>query len=93
MSTEITQGSVVYSVKGRDKGSCYVCVAVVDESFVYISDGKLHKLSKPKKKNIKHLKPTGHTLDVIARKLKENSKIFDSELNSSLRNFCNNTER
>jgi ribosomal protein L14E/L6E/L27E len=93
LSTEITQGSVVYSVKGRDKGNCYVCVAVENESFVLISDGKLHKLGKPKKKNIKHLKPTGHTLDVIARKLKENSKIFDSELNSSLRNFCNNTER
>ena len=43
---------MVYSVKGRDKGNCYVCVAVENESFVLISDGKLHKLGKPKKKNI-----------------------------------------
>ena len=91
MSTEIKQGSVVYSVQGRDKGNYYVCVEVADKNFVYISDGKLHKLGKPKKKNIKHLKPTGHTLDVIARKLAEKTKVFDSELNSSLRNFCNNT--
>lgn len=85
---EIKQGSVVYSVQGRDKGNFYICVSVADGGqFVWLSDGKNHKLAKPKKKNVKHLKHTGQTLDVIAAKLKENKKVFDSEINSSLRNL------
>jgi len=83
---EIVQGSVVLSKQGRDKGNLYLCVSV-DGQFAYIADGKTHRLCKPKKKNIKHLKHTGLTLDVIAQKLKENKKVFDSEVNSSLRNL------
>ena len=64
MSLEIKQGAVVYSVKGRDTGVCYVCVAEADDGkSVYVSDGRTHKLSKPKKKNVKHLKHTGKSLD------------------------------
>ena len=87
MSTKITIGSVVLSQQGRDQNNLYLCVGIVDEQFVLIADGKTHRLCKPKKKNIKHLKHTGDTLDVIAQKLRENKKVFDSEVNSSLRNF------
>ena len=84
----IKKSAGVYYVKGRDTGVCYVCVAEADDGkSVYVSDGRTHKLSKPKKKNVKHLKHTGKSLDVIAAKLKENKKVFDSEINSSLRNF------
>ena len=86
MSTKIVIGSVVLSKQGRDQNNLYLCVGV-DGQFAYIADGKTHRLCKPKKKNIKHLKHTGDTLDVIAQKLKENKKVFDSEVNSSLRNF------
>lgn len=87
MSEKIKQGAVVYSLKGRDAGAYYVCVAEADDKFVFVCDGKTHRLNRPKKKNIKHLKHTGKSLDVIAAKLKENKKVFDSEINSSLRNF------
>ena len=83
---QIIQGSVVLSKQGRDKDNLYLCVGV-EGQFAYIADGKTHRLCKSKKKNIKHLKHTGHTLDVIAQKLKENKKVFDSEVNSSLRNL------
>jgi ribosomal protein L14E/L6E/L27E len=86
MSTKIVVGSVVLSQQGRDKGNLYLCVGIEDQ-FAFIADGKTHRLCKPKKKNIKHLKHTGDTLDVIAQKLGENKKVFDSEVNSSLRNF------
>ena len=76
MSTEIATGSIVMSKQGRDKDNLYLCVAVLDEQFVLIADGKTHRLCKPKKKNIKHLKHTGDTLDVIAQKLNENKKVF-----------------
>ena len=87
MSTKIVIGSVVMSKQGRDQNNLYLCVEVLDDQFVLSADGKTHRLSKPKKKNIKHLNHTGDTLDVIAQKLNENKKVFDSEVNSSLRNF------
>lgn len=42
-------GSVVLSVRGRDKGNYFTVVALVDD-IVYIADGDKHKLSSPKKK-------------------------------------------
>ncbi len=88
MSLEIKQGAVVCSTQGRDAGVYYVCVSVeADGKIAYVSDGRMHKLAKPKKKNVKHLKHTGKSLEVIASKLRENKKVFDSEIKSSLRNF------
>lgn len=87
MTTDFKQGSVVYSVKGRDKGVFYVCVSPVTDNYVFVSDGATHKLNKPKRKNIKHIKSAGASLDGIAAKLIENKKVFDSELKSGLRCF------
>ncbi len=79
-------GSVVLSVRGRDKGNYFTVVALVDD-IVYIADGDKHKLSSPKKKNIKHVRGCGETLDGIADKFALNKKVFDSELRSALRRY------
>ena len=50
MTTDFKQGSVVYSVKGRDKGVFYVCVSPVKDNYVFVSDGATHKLNKPKER-------------------------------------------
>ena len=44
-------GKVVYSKAGRDKGKCFVIIEVIDEQYVYISDGRLRKIEKPKQEN------------------------------------------
>ncbi len=87
MKKNIELGSVVFSKQGRDEGSYYLVVDVLNENYVYICNGSLRKLANPKKKSVKHLKPNGIVLDVIAKKLKENKKVFDSEVMSSLRPF------
>jgi len=48
---------VVRSVCGRDKKRLFFIVGVCsqEKGMVYIADGKLHPLSKPKKKNLRHL--------------------------------------
>jgi ribosomal protein L14E/L6E/L27E len=55
-------GKVVISKAGRDKGRFAVVVGV--DAYVYIADGKEHKLSKPKRKNIKHITVTDEMVDI-----------------------------
>ena len=54
---DIKIGSVVRSIAGHDKGDLLLVVAVED-GYAYVSDGKLRKVSKPKKKKLNHLQGT-----------------------------------
>ena len=87
MENVIRIGSVVYSKRGRDAGGYFMVSEIRDADFVFIADGHTHKLARPKKKNIKHLKNSGHVLEGIAEKLIAGKKVFDSEVRSALRSF------
>lgn len=54
----VTEGMIVISLAGRDKGRCYVAASLHDGR-VYVADGKRHKLMSPKAKNPKHISPIG----------------------------------
>jgi len=54
---DITEGSVVRSKAGRDKGRFFVVLSLEDQ-FVYLADGDLRKISKPKRKKLMHVLPT-----------------------------------
>ena len=71
--------------KGQRQVFCNLRSA--DERFVLIAGWQIHKLSAPKKKNIKHLKLLNKTL--LTDKLKNGIKIFDSELYKALKVFNN----
>jgi ribosomal protein L14E/L6E/L27E len=51
-------GRLVYSKAGRDAGSYYVIISVIDHQYVCICNGDTRKIEKPKKKKVKHLKFT-----------------------------------
>lgn len=59
----IKLGSIVKSAAGHDKNRFYM-VTAIEDSFVYIADGRERKLLKPKKKNIKHVDVTSMVLDI-----------------------------
>ena len=48
-------GLLAYSKCGRDRKRLFCVVDRIDEEFVLIADGKLHKTESPKKKRLKHL--------------------------------------
>jgi len=74
----------VYSKAGRDKGKAFVVVGVIDDNNVYLADGDIRKIEKPKKKKIKHLETTDYfSLDLI-EKLKNKQKITNSEIKKAL---------
>jgi ribosomal protein L14E/L6E/L27E len=56
-------GQLVYSKKGRDKGLPFIVTAVQND-YVYLADGRLRPLGKPKKKKIKHIQATNTIIDL-----------------------------
>lgn len=51
---DVSAGCVVYSKCGRDKGLAAI-VLRAEGDYVYLVDGKLRRLDKPKKKKLKHV--------------------------------------
>ena len=62
MDTSMLLGSVVLSLSGRDKGRMLVVVGIIDDSYVYVADGRLRRVESPKRKKIKHIKPVGNAV-------------------------------
>lgn len=60
---KLLKGSVVIADAGRDSGG-YFAVTDSDEKYCFIADGKSRKLSKPKRKNIKHIRATDSMIDL-----------------------------
>ena len=59
---DLKVGQVVISVAGHDKGDL-LAVTGFDGKRVFLTNGKSHKLEKPKAKNPKHLEKTQFVLD------------------------------
>lgn len=76
---ELSRGSVVISLKGRDKDNL-MCVVEVVKDGVLVCNGKERKLSKPKFKNSKHIKALNGKLSaemiVSNKSLKKALKLF-----------------
>jgi ribosomal protein L14E/L6E/L27E len=82
-------GSVVYSKQGRDIGRAYVIVAQAEkEGYVWVVDGEVRTLAKPKIKNTRHLRYKGEDLEALAAKFVEGKQVFDSEIKSALRAYA-----
>lgn len=83
LSMEI--GRVVYSRAGRDAGSHYVVVELIDDTYVTIANGCLRKVDNPKKKKMKHLKATPVVLEAIAENLKSGKQVLDADVRKGLK--------
>ena len=80
MLNKINPGDVVVSTAGRDKDNIFLVVDVNDR-FVHLVDGKVHKLSSPKKKSAKHIKvilPNG--LNDLSEKIKRGEQVGNERL-------------
>jgi ribosomal protein L14E/L6E/L27E len=56
LDESICIGRMVYAKAGRDKGKYFLIIRIVDDKYVYISDGESRTVEKPKKKKIIHIK-------------------------------------
>ena len=61
-------GMLAKSKAGHDKDNVYVIIAM-DDSYVYLADGRVKTVDKPKKKKYKHIQ--------IIRKINEDIPVTD----------------
>lgn len=77
----IVQGDVAIATAGKEKNQIFV-VLKTDDRFVWLVDGKRLKLSKPKKKSLKHVQKASK-IGFDVEKLKSGQE----NVNSSIRKF------
>lgn len=80
---EDLKACVVKSLSGRDAGRLFV---VVNESpeYVYLADGRLRRVERPKKKKLKHVQLMYREQTRAAVKLKNGEKVSNSEIRRML---------
>lgn len=74
-------GTIVKAISGRDAGGYFVITALALPD-VYIANGKSRPLSRPKRKNTKHLRLTNARIVL--------DEITDKKLRTVLREFAQN---
>lgn len=80
---EITEGSIVRSIAGRDKGDMFIVLAR-EGNYVYLVNGELRKVDRPKKKKLKHLQGTSLVSEFIRNKIETTGKVTNSEVRKAL---------
>ncbi|OPX42996.1 50S ribosomal protein L14e [Ruminiclostridium hungatei] len=77
-------GQVVCSKAGRDEGRIFIISGIVDDKYVFVSDGDLRRFENPKKKKIKHLDITSIIIESLTKKLNDSIKVTNAEIRKAL---------
>lgn len=77
-------GRVVRSKAGRDRKRYFIVREIVDAQYVLLVDGDLRKLSRPKRKKIKHIACMPGIADRLGKKFRANENVLDAEIRSWL---------
>lgn len=75
----------MYSKCGRDKGRTFIVIDF-DEEFIYLADGDLRRLEKPKKKKFKHVQIV-NKVDLGIKEKLEKGYILDADLRKAIKAF------
>jgi len=84
-------GQIVLSKMGRDKNRFFIIFDITHDGYVYLVDGSLRKIRKPKKKKIKHIAPTSFVSNEIKEKIIK-KKLTDAEVARVIDEFENRKE-
>lgn len=72
-------GMLAKALAGHDFGKLYVIVGV-DDDYVYLADGKIRTMEKPKKKKKKHVQLIKETQQTVIDKIRNNEKIQNEDI-------------
>jgi ribosomal protein L14E/L6E/L27E len=76
---ELKTGMLVESRAGHDKGELYI-VTDMDSEFVYVCDGKIRTVDRPKKKKEKHVAKKSGVPEIIAEKLIDRKPVTNEDI-------------
>jgi len=83
-------GHLVVSTKGRDKGSYYLVVGIVNQSRVRVANGEGRKVENPKIKNIKHLNIFEVIAGEVSHKAENGKRITNADIRKELKSLVKN---
>lgn len=85
-------GQLVKSIAGRDQSQYYLIFGLVGEKYLLLVDGLYHRVSKPKKKNIKHVQVRMLVDKAIEEQLVRSEAVTDSDIMMAIRRMKNELE-
>ena len=77
-------GQIVFALKGRDKGKPFIVICIQSD-YLYLVDGKLRTLSKPKKKKVIHVQPTNYVADLAVESCRG---LQDADIRKKIKEYC-----
>lgn len=83
---EYNVGEIVISKAGHDKGKYFVIVKS-DSEYVYLVDGVVRTVDRPKKKKIKHVQIVHFQDDDLTKKYANNVKVTNEEIKRAIKLF------
>ncbi|KAI4453204.1 methionine aminopeptidase [Holotrichia oblita] len=86
MLMDFSIGQVIYSKAGRDKRRPFIILRI-DKEYLYLCDGRLRLVNKPKKKKMMHVQPTKVISIEIVERLKSGAELKDSDVRTALKDF------
>lgn len=87
MNCDTLIGRFAFSKAGHDKSQLYVIVAA-EGDYVYLCDGNLKTLEKPKKKRTKHIQLVNRSVDGnLQDRLINAETIYDEEIKYALKGY------
>lgn len=81
---EITEGMTAVSLAGHDKGQEYIIVKAEDR-YLYLADGRLRTLERPKKKKQIHTQICYDIPDTIRKALEHRESLTDLMIKCALK--------
>ncbi|MCI1859294.1 MAG: KOW domain-containing RNA-binding protein [Sporolactobacillus sp.] len=80
-------GQLVRVLRGKEAGSYFVIVRLLDDRFVAIADGDRRKFDNAKKKNISHLDLQSYVSVEVRKSLRETGRVTNGKLRFAIAHF------
>ena len=88
-TTDISKGSIVESVAGRDKGHVFFVLDTVGD-YALLIDGKIRRIENPKNKKLKHVRFLARREDIrVYSKVAAGIRPDNAEIRKALALFVN----
>ena len=85
-------GQIVKSIKGRDCHQYYLIVGLIGDKYLSLTDGVKHPITKPKKKNIKHVKISMSVDKDFEERLLRGEPLTNSQIKTAIERLKNQHE-
>lgn len=83
---EVSRSDIAKSLAGHDKGNLFY-VLKIEDGYAFLVDGKLRRLSDPKRKKLKHLAFVSEGDPPVADKIRRGDLVSDKEIRKALAIF------